>query len=195
MGSGIYKIKNLINNKVYIGSSVDIHKRLVNHKYKLRKNIHDNIYLQSSYNKYKKENFTFEILENCFIENLVEKENYYINLYNSINPDKGYNLTLVTDSRRNDLLDVSKLKTAKSVLTYYGNINRFKLINIISNEEFIFDNLIDAAKYLIKNNFTKGSEVNVRKKLSYCLRNKIVNNGSNGSKRKTIYKHTWEILK
>lgn len=49
--SGIYKITNLVNNKVYIGQSVNIRKRWNQHVLELNKNIHPNIYLQSAWNK------------------------------------------------------------------------------------------------------------------------------------------------
>ena len=86
---------------------------------------------------------------------------------------------------------MSKVKIEKN-----KNFNRFKLINIDNGFEVVFDNLVDAARFLISNNFTKSKENKVRDMLSICLRNKIVNNGTNnnGSIRKTIYKHKWEIL-
>ena len=57
--SGIYKIT--INDKVYVGLSVDIVKRIICHKSLLRNNRHSNNHLQSAYNKYK--NFDWEVLE------------------------------------------------------------------------------------------------------------------------------------
>ena len=57
--SGIYKIT--INDKVYVGLSVDIMKRIIYHKSLLRNNRHSNNHLQSAYNKYK--NFDWEVLE------------------------------------------------------------------------------------------------------------------------------------
>ena len=57
--SGIYKIT--INDKVYVGLSVDIVKRIICHKSLLRNNRHSNNHLQSAYNKYK--SFDWEVLE------------------------------------------------------------------------------------------------------------------------------------
>lgn len=90
--SGIYCIENINNNKKYIGQSVDIKSRWRCHKYKLNNNIHQNEYLQNSWNKYGKDNFVFSVLEYCVIEQLDEKEIYYINLYKSENREHGYNL-------------------------------------------------------------------------------------------------------
>jgi group I intron endonuclease len=49
---GIYKIENIINGKLYIGSSVNIDKRIKRHKNDLIKNKHINCYLQREFNKY-----------------------------------------------------------------------------------------------------------------------------------------------
>lgn len=63
INSGIYVIKNLINNKVYIGSSKNLTRRKNRHFLELKKQIHHNNYLQNSYNKYGKTAFVFHILE------------------------------------------------------------------------------------------------------------------------------------
>lgn len=68
--SGIYKIVNNTNNKYYIGSSNNIHKRWNYHKEDLRRKNHHCQYLQRSWNKYGKDNFDFVIIE----ENIPEKD-------------------------------------------------------------------------------------------------------------------------
>ena len=91
--SGIYQIINLTNMKVYVGSAVDFIKRRGEHFNKLKRNVHHNIYLQNSYNKHGEDNFIFEILE--FVKDnsvLLERENYYIELTDCTNPEKGYNI-------------------------------------------------------------------------------------------------------
>lgn len=60
---GIYKITNLVNNKVYIGSSKNIDRRIIQHRQKLNKNKHYNSYLQRAWNKYGEDNFKFETVE------------------------------------------------------------------------------------------------------------------------------------
>jgi group I intron endonuclease len=90
--TGIYKILNKINNKVYIGSATDIRKRWRDHKWYLNHNIHHNSHLQSSWNKYGVEAFEFTILLECSIDELLEKEKEYTLKYNSLNNNCGYNV-------------------------------------------------------------------------------------------------------
>lgn len=61
--SGIYKITNIKNNKIYIGSSKNINRRWNEHKRCLKNNDHHSGHLQNAWNKYGEENFKFEILE------------------------------------------------------------------------------------------------------------------------------------
>lgn len=85
MTSGIYKIT--INNKVYVGLSQDIEKRMGVHKALLRNNRHQNIHLQNAYNKHK--SFVWEVLEECD-EWLGEKEIMWIENLDTYK--NGYNL-------------------------------------------------------------------------------------------------------
>lgn len=87
---GIYKIQNKINNKVYIGQSVDIEKRWTVHKRLLNQNKHHNNHLQNAWNKYTEKNFIFTIIEECSIDLLNNKEQYWIEVNDSYN--NGYNL-------------------------------------------------------------------------------------------------------
>lgn len=92
--TGIYKIENLINGKIYIGQAIDIEKRWEYHKTYLRHNKHCNKYLQRAWNKYEEENFKFEVIEECSEELLNEKEIYWIDYYNALYNKSGYNLTV-----------------------------------------------------------------------------------------------------
>ena len=108
----------------------------------------------------------------------------------------GYNLALVGNSRRNIVSDEVKMKLSKHNQSKNGNFSKYSLINMKNNITTIFDNLKDGAKYLLDNGFTKGSERNVRQKLSVCLRGKSVDNGNGkcNTKRQTCYNHRFEII-
>lgn len=75
---GIYRIKNLVNNKCYYGSSKDIEKRWRTHKNHLNGGKHHNIPLQRSWNKYGENNFVFELVEECDETFLLELEQKYL---------------------------------------------------------------------------------------------------------------------
>jgi group I intron endonuclease len=75
---GIYRIKNKINEKCYYGSSKNIEKRWKTHLNQLINGKHINCILQNAWNKYGKDNFIFEIVEECELENLFETEQKYI---------------------------------------------------------------------------------------------------------------------
>lgn len=62
---GIYQIRNLITNDLYIGQSINLDNRKINHFWKLRNVLHYNLHLQNAFNKYGEENFIFEILLYC----------------------------------------------------------------------------------------------------------------------------------
>lgn len=90
--TGIYKITNQINNKCYIGQSVDISKRWKDHaKCGLGIDAQQGNKLYKDMQEIGIWNFSWELLETCPREQLNEKEKYYINLYQS--QDFGYNST------------------------------------------------------------------------------------------------------
>lgn len=91
--SGIYKITNTENNKLYIGSAVDIRKRWREHKNRLKRNNHENIYLQNSVKKYGLEKFIFEVVELVNNkEELIKREQYWLDYFKSYDNSIGYNI-------------------------------------------------------------------------------------------------------
>jgi len=69
--SGIYIIRNKLNNKVYIGSAVNTEKRFYEHIWALDRNAHCNIHLQRAWLKDNKSNFLFEIFLQCQVKDLI----------------------------------------------------------------------------------------------------------------------------
>lgn len=93
---GIYKITNLLNNKVYIGQSIDIRRRWAAH-WNVAQNIRDkgikvNSPIEISLSQHNFDNFKWEIIEECPSNMLDEREKYWIQYYNSYLC--GYNATL-----------------------------------------------------------------------------------------------------
>lgn len=107
MSCGIYKITNLINGHIYIGQSIDIERRWYNHKHR---HIHSkNSPLYQAFRKYGINNFQFEIIEECDISLLNEKEIYWIRYYNSFK--NGYNATIGGDGCREIEVKLTKEQT------------------------------------------------------------------------------------
>lgn len=90
--TGIYKITCVGNNKCYIGQSIAIKRRWNDHKKSLKQGTHYNKYLQNAYNKYGENSFVYEILEQCSKDNLNEREQFYIALFDSFK--NGFNCDL-----------------------------------------------------------------------------------------------------
>lgn len=115
--SGIYLWTNKINGKRYVGSALDLRKRLLNYyniSYLLdRKDI---MVIYKALLAHGFENFTLEILEYCEPSVLIEREQYYIDL---LNPE--YNILKIAGSRlgaKHTLEAIAKIKT--------GALNRSK---------------------------------------------------------------------
>lgn len=93
--SGIYIIKNLVNNKVYIGKSKNIYFRIKQHITHLNtKSKDENRHLINSWHKHGRKNFEYSVIEYLeFDENVLkERELFWMEFYNSLNRKKGYNL-------------------------------------------------------------------------------------------------------
>lgn len=92
MKKDIYIIKNDINEKVYIGQSAHVELRWIQHLCGNGVNCKNRQLIDNVILKYGKEHFHYEILESE-IENYDEREQYWINKYNSLVPN-GYNVAI-----------------------------------------------------------------------------------------------------
>lgn len=120
MKSGIYKITNLVNNKFYIGSAIDLVERKYEHFRKLKNNQHCNILLQNSFNKHGLDNFNFEIIANCPKEYLIKLEQFFID---TINPQ--YNICKVAGNKLGvKHKEESKQKLKRTLKEKYSNSSR-----------------------------------------------------------------------
>ncbi len=108
--SGIYCLKNTIDEKCYVGSAQKLNYRLWNHRHKLTKGIHTNNRLQNFVNKYGIDSIYFEILEPVEIGNLIIREQYYID---TLKPD--FNILLKAGSNAGTIMsEEQKIKISKN---------------------------------------------------------------------------------
>ena len=131
---GIYKIENLINHKVYIGQSKNIERRWTEHRTRVNYARNDNLPLYRAFRKYGIENFSFEVIEQCNVEKLNEKEKKYIQLYNSFAPN-GYNATLGGESSQPQKITPEQAQEIKVLLktTTLNQTEIAKQFNISQN--------------------------------------------------------------
>jgi group I intron endonuclease len=88
----IYKIENIVNGKVYIGQAGNWKRRKRDHLSYLKHNKHPNKHLQSSWNKYGEQAFTFTLLVDDLPEKYMDDvERGLIATFRTTNPQFGYN--------------------------------------------------------------------------------------------------------
>lgn len=91
MKSGIYKIINLVNNKFYVGSAVNLRRRKARHFSELRNNRHNNRHLQAAWLKYGEKSFVFVVVEEVpDLAKLLDAENIWLKEH--VGKDYCYNL-------------------------------------------------------------------------------------------------------
>lgn len=120
----IYGIKNLVNNKIYIGKSTNIKTRKKAHETSFIRGQAVNIHLQRAIDKYGIENFEFVILEEVCLENIDDKEKYWINCFKSYDEKFGYNKTMGGDGGKLTLeikLKISKTSPNRKVIYQFDS--------------------------------------------------------------------------
>lgn len=116
MKSGIYKITAIHSGEFYIGSSNDINRRWAHHKYYLTVGKHSNPILQKIFKKHGKDCFCYEVIEYVDINNLIIKEQYYID---TLTPK--LNIRLVAHSNqglKHKKETIEKIRLLKTGLTH-----------------------------------------------------------------------------
>jgi len=109
MMAGIYKIENAVNGKVYVGRAKCLNLRWAVHKSQLKKGVHVNRHLQAAYEKYGIEAFNYSVIEVLYESGILnkekrnhlkEREQFWADHFDVFNPNKGYNLSPITEGGR-----------------------------------------------------------------------------------------------
>lgn len=192
---GIYCIENLINNKKYIGSSVDIYSRWLKHKSVLNNNKHNWHIFQNDWNKFKASNFKFYIIEECTKDCLLKREQYWMDYYNSYNV--GYNKAIKADRTeptpeiRNKISQslVGRCACEKSVHTKLKNSQVKKIINLLLDNKLTYleiANICDTTENVIRNIKNKKSWKQLTKYIDFPKRNTHSAGEKNNASKLTI---------
>lgn len=139
MNGFIYIIRNTVNSKVYIGQTrVCVNQRWKEH---LRHAQYGDQIINKAMKKYGVNKFYIETLEVCTLDVLDEREMYYIDLYDSTNKSKGYNVSIGGNTPR------FKRKT----------LSISELIDLYVNKQFTLEeiaNKFEVSRYIINSELT-----------------------------------------
>lgn len=207
----IYKITNTINQKAYIGKTVNsIEQRWKEHRKDYKRKQCEKRPLYDAMNKYGIENFTIELIEEVDIKELSDKEVYWIGYYDTYK--NGYNATLGGDGKiLYDYDLVAELiishKTTKEICAELGCCP--DIVRLVANKYNLkisrapdcmhkpqsvnqydkmgqylrtFDSIRDACRWLEENGYVSGHLNGVTTHISDACK----------GKRKTAYKFKWE---
>ena len=88
---GVYVIRNTVSEKVYVGSSLDVSRRLKAHLSNLRSRRHRNQYLQRAWDKHGETAFEFSMVEESTRETVIATEQKWIDSLGAADEARGYN--------------------------------------------------------------------------------------------------------
>ena len=178
--SGIYAIRCISNNKIYIGKSNNIFKRIREHIYRLngKHDPDENNYLQRAWKKYGSENFEYFVVEivNRNELKLSERELFWMKHYNTLDRKSGFNLRSDSDSKcivhentRKKISKRLKKEWANGIRSQHGN----KLKESWKNRDHIaqsdlFRKTLTKYQYIVDNVPNTYKEL-YDKKLHNCL--------------------------
>lgn len=168
----IYQIRNIINNKKYIGSTVSLPRRYYWHKRALKKGQHHSIALQRAWDKYGENSFVFEVIKICSkSERLIEEQNeinrykFGEEIYNSAkiadkpptfcgeeHPGSKLNWIQIKEIRK---LYNEKGKTQQQLADFYGV--KQGIVGMIVNNKLWFDSEYHPQETYKNENKSRGS--------------------------------------
>ena len=180
MNGFIYIIKNTVNSKVYIGQTrTSVEQRWREH---LRHAQYGDQIINRAMKKYGADKFYIETLEICNIKLLDYREMYYIDLYDSTNKSKGYNVSIGGNTPRfkrkilsiSDLVDLytNKKFTLEEIATKY-EVSRYIISTELKNAGIIIRDRHESSSrfnkipiYVLRKYLEKGKSLRKAAKLS-----------------------------
>ena len=185
---GIYKITNLCNNKCYIGQSRNINKRWAGHKAaaydKTNKGYHYPLY--KAFRKYGLNNFQFEIIEECLIKDLDEKEIYWIDTlkpeYNQTTGGEGHKKIAIVKLSYEDVRIIREMLKSTNIkikdIAVKFNVHRDTIRDINVGRTWREDNIIypirisktDSTRHKKEKNFCIDCGIEISKGSVRCLK-------------------------
>lgn len=166
---GIYQFKNLINGKRYIGQSVKIRKRLRDHIIEATtdKNKGYNLPLARAIRKYGLENFEISVIEYCNIEQLNQKEIYYISQAQSNQDKYGYNLTIGGDLKPLQDKEINERVQKKAKATLKDKYGTEFLQQVPAFKEKAYETHLKNGSYKCYRNIETGLVFNNREVITW----------------------------
>ena len=172
MTGKIYKITNQVNGKVYIGQTTkSLKERFNKHCWATSSNdvYHQSMAIKLAIHKYGKENFKIELIEECDINKLDEREVYWISYYDSYN--NGYNCTKggqngatrptkLSWKEECEVIEAKYLGFGNKEIAEVYNINRSSIFNIFKRHNLIFPKPLMIAERINKQEFIEFLETN-----------------------------------
>jgi len=144
----IYKIVNRQTKKKYIGSAINYKQRWSIHLTLLKQNQHHSRHLQSSFNKYGEHSFIFMVIE--VVKNtdkLLEREQYWMDYYQSHNDGFGYNICPKSKSPLGVKHSLeTKNQTSKNMKRLWGNAEFRKKMAKSNNDPKLLETRVEYAK-------------------------------------------------
>lgn len=191
----IYLITNTINNKKYVGQTIfTVKQRFLEHINCAKNGNNIHMPIAHAIKKYGAENFRIEELCKCKEEDLDQKEQYYIQKYNTFS--NGYNATLGGANGSKIDIDLTemiqlyhKLKSARKVAEHYG-VDKDTICNRLHSNGVAFYSLseqrglrvkvlkdgalikefpskIECAKWFIENNISRSKKIGSVRKMIF----------------------------
>lgn len=194
---GVYQILNKFNGKMYVGSSYRIYIRWLQHLSSLRRGVHENAHLQNAWNKYGKDGFEFNVLEECEKNKLKKQEQCWIDKFQCYKRNKGYNIDCTVD--RKIISEETKKKLSKNHVDFKGEKH--------PRSKLTWEKVGEIRKKSKTNNFTN-KELSKMYNISETVIDKIIQNKnwidkdyvyvkkpSRSGERCNFAKLTWELVK